>query len=262
MSYLQSYVLAGLVQVMLDLKRDLNLSTKRYDEIVQLTVQLILGPIGNIIVVPLALIFWLYFLIRNVSNSIPDWITNGVDFVVNQVRPYWYWLINSVDDLNNIIAGLYNTVLDIANDVVNNVMREWWHALDFANWLATSAYDVLIAFISDPWGYIYNVVIPVLEDKFPGLQTALTFVQDVILPSAQAIISILYDPVPFVTDILRPVIDAVVAPFEPILDFIDWWRSIGGTFVLSLVSDPKRVILDLIMDDFIDWLLRLIARNW
>lgn len=262
MNFLRSYVLAYLVEVMLTLKHDLHMSKHDYDAIVALTVSMIQGPIGDIIVVPLAIIFWVFNQARAIDVSLPDWLTNGVNFVLSRVIPAWDWVVGNIENFYNFTQRFDGMVWDRIHYAVDGLLNGWYDTLNYVRWLRDSFGDTLAWLASDPWGAVREILDNVLRSELPQIWEIVDFWNGVLSQYEDNLYQLISDPIGYIYRVIYDYLINNVPGLDRIFDIIQWWESEGASFLLNLSHDPAGVFLDLIAEPFIDWFMKLIADNW
>ncbi len=262
MNSLKNWVAPIVAYLVSEAARYAGIGNNTRNSLIQTTYNVIYGPIGDIITIACAPIAWIYIQLDNINVSIPNWITDTVNFIIGTVRPVWNWVVNSIDSLVRSMNAVTGTIYNIAVQVVSVAFNSWRDVLDFANWLRVNFTTLLSQFLNDPYGFIQNKVIPILHANFPALFEIIDFWYAALRAGRSFISQFLADPVGWVTHIALNVLLAAIPGLSVLLSLIAWWRDVGGPFLVALVNNPAGVILDMIAERFVDWAMGVIARKW
>ena len=262
MQSLKAYVIGRSVSIIYRMMTAFGFGQGDIQNVLSVFASAIYGVFGDALTIPLAVIVWLYDQISNINVALPSWVTWLYDYVTNDVRNNINWLVSSVQDIRSILQGVQSDIGITVNYYVSAAFSIWTDALYYARYIRDNFGSLLINFLSDPFGFIGNVIRQALPAIYPIWLDVMQFFTAVLQPAMGFITHFLSDPAGFVSVIFRSLIDVALMPLHPLLDFLAWWTSTGASFLVQLIADPEKVLLDILAPKFIDWLLGLLAEKW
>lgn len=258
MIYAKNLVNSWGVLIIVEASNYFGFPTSARNAILSIFMGIMQSSFDNIATIAFLPIVYVFQQLSTADISIPSWISDGVDFVVNTVRPNFDWL---VDGINNFWAFWDNRTYYIKKSVIaayGNLQT----FIDRVNYLWDNASDAVTDISENVQQWVIDALPEGITNAVTWLNNNKAAIANFINRGMAFALQIAADPATVIYNFLPKWFRDAVTVINSDLGYFAWLANEGKRLIVSFFANPQEFIKNIVIDNLLDWLLDKINEAW
>lgn len=219
---------------------------------------LMTGTFGSVIAVAMFPSLYLYDVINNLNVSVPNWISDGVSWLVNTLRPAWWGVVNGVQSWQN----WYNNRLYDIRNVVSMVVGNLDDFRERVNWLWNNGYNLISILLHNAGQWIWDRLPQWARDGLLLVYNNWGKVQHFIDNALEFVLRLARDPLRVIYELFPQALRDAWTLITADIKYLAWLFGEAKENIVAFLSDPREFIKAHIFEPLLEWLLEAIEEAW
>lgn len=219
---------------------------------------LMTGTFGSAIAVAMFPSLYLFSVVNNLNVSVPNWITDGVSWLVNTLRPAWYDVVNGVQSWQSWYNNRFNDIRGVVSALVGDLTT-------FKNkvtWLWDNGYRLIEQFLYNAQAWIWERLPQWARDGLLVLSQQWGKVQAFIDNALGFVMKLAANPLDTIYQLFPKVIRDAWSFITSDLKYLAWLFGEAKELIVAFLSDPREFLKAFILEPLIDWILEALSEAW
>lgn len=258
MIYAKNLVSSWGVIIIVEVCNYFGLSTTTRNAILSAFMGIMQSMFADTATIALLPIVYIYQQLHNVDISIPSWISDGVDYLINTVRPNFDWVI---DGINNWWAFWDNRTYYIKK-VMDNAYGNLTSFIDKVKWLWDNGSSVISAISSNAQQWILDRLPSSITNAVTWLNNNKGSISNFINNGLAFALQIAANPAQVIYNFLPQWFRDAVTLIKSDMGYFAWLANEGKRLIVTFFSNPQEFIKTYVIDNLLDWLMDKINEAW
>lgn len=247
-----------MIIIIVEVSNYFGFSTTTRNAIISVFTSIMTSYLDEVATIALLPIVYIYRQLSDVNISIPSWISDGVDFVVNTVRPYFDWLI---DGVNNFWAFWDNRTYYIkrAVDASYGDLKQF---IDKVVWLWNNGRDVISSISSNAQQWILDRLPSSITNAVTWVNNNKAAIANFVNRALDFALQIAANPAQVIYNFLPQWLRDAATLIKSDMGYFAWLANEGKRLIIAFFANPQEFIKTYIIENLLEWIADEINKAW
>ncbi len=258
MIYAKNLVNSYTIIIIVEVCNYFGLSVATRNAIISVFTSIMQGMFADVATIALLPIVYIYQNMGGVNVSIPSWISDGVDYLINVIRPNFDWVI---DGINNWWAFWDNRSYYIKR-AVDAAYGNLQTFIDKVMWLWNNGQSVISSISSNAQQWILDRLPASITNVVTWLNNNKGAISNFISNALQFALQIAANPAQVIYNFIPQWLRDAATIIKSDMGYFAWLANEGKRLIVSFFSNPQEFIKANVIDNLLDWLIDKINEAW